>query len=396
MDLAAGIGARIRTLRERSGIQSQELASKLGMDPSAMSNIERGKRAVKTEELAAIAAALGVSPLALLSDDSLLGRLPVAPRAQAALAPDGAALARLTALAELNEVLAQGGIPPEPHLQGVPVVDTVRWLASANALAEWARKRLSPPSDSADRFSDLAESIEEELGIDVLVESCPGEELAGACITDWSFPFILVNQDQPRTRAVFTLAHEVGHVLSKQADIVTLDVSLAARSDRERLANAFAASFLMPKERVQAIVEKHARSIGALATMLTEFGVSLESLVYRLHNLGFINAAGRDQLRARGWTGVLNNFDDDQRRKALLEAMGTRPEHRPPGLLTERVFRGYQRGVVSVRPLAGLLGEDEEVLLDKLVRDQDSRRVLEGDFPAEEASDEERYSGSPI
>ncbi len=395
VESAASIGARIRALRERAGIQSQALAAKLGIDPSAMSNIERGKRAVKTEELAGIAAALGISPLAILSDDSLLSRLPVAARAQLAVARDGAVVARLTALAELHEVLTEGGIPAEPHLEAVPPVDTFRWLDSANELADWARRKLPASEVPTDRFSALAQGIEKQLGVDVLVERST-EDFAGASITDWNFPLILVNQRQPTTRAMFTLAHELGHVLSKQADIVTLDVDLAARTNRERVANAFAAAFLMPKSRVEAIVKAQGRTVAALTTMLSEFGVSFESLVYRLHNLGLINASGRDQLRARGWTGVLNDLSDDQRRKALLESMGSRPEQRPPGLLTERVFRGYQQGVISVRPLAGLLGEDEDVLLDKLVRDQDSLEVLNRPFPPEETSDEERYSGSPI
>ncbi len=396
VESAASLGARIRALRERVGIQSQVLAGKLGIDPSAMSNIERGKRAVKTEELASIAAALGVSPLAILSEDSLLARLPVAPRAQAGVTTDGAALARLTALAELHEVLTEGGIPAKPHLDGVPTVDTVRWLESANQLAKWARQKLPAISVSTDHLSALAQTIEARLGVDVLVESFSTEDFAGASITDWSFPFILVNQHQATTRAVFTLAHELAHVLSRQGAILTLDVNLTARTNWERFANAFAASFLMPEARVSEIVETQGRTVAALATMLVEFGVSFESLVYRLHNLGFINAAGRNQLRARGWTGVLNDLDDDQRRKALLDSMGTRVEQRPPGLLTDRVFRGYQQGVISVRPLAGLLGEDEDVLLDKLVRDQDSREVLNSQFLGDNTSAEERYGGSPV
>ena len=43
-------------------MQSQELAARLGIDPSAMSNIERGRRSVKTQELMKIAEALSVSP----------------------------------------------------------------------------------------------------------------------------------------------------------------------------------------------------------------------------------------------------------------------------------------------------------------------------------------------
>ena len=396
VDEAAALGARIRALRERVGIQSQLVAGRLGIDPSAMSNIERGKRAVKSDELAIIASVLGVSPLAILSKDSLLGRLPIAPRLQEAPATEGAAVARLTALAELNEVLAEGGLPPTPLLEGVPSADTYRWLQSADELASWARDRIPVSQDQSDRLSALADGIESRLGVDVLVESYPVDDFAGASITDWAFPFILVNRQQPTTRALFTLAHELAHVLSRQGAILTLDVNLIAKSNWERFANAFAASFLMPEARVREIVVASGRTVGALAAMLIEFGVSFESLVYRLHNLGLINARGRDQLRARGWTGVLIELDHDERRRALIDSMGSRPERRSPGPLADRAFRGYQQGVISVRPLATLLGVDEDVLLDKLVREQDSRDVLNDQFIGEPLSAEERYSGNPV
>lgn len=396
MATAAEVGARIRDLRERAEMQSQQLAAKVGIDPSAMSNIERGKRSVKTDELARIADAIGVSPLAILSPDSLLARMPVAARAQVAQLSDGSAVKRLTALAELNEVLSEGGMPPTHRLTHVPPADTVRWLETAIELADWARQRLEVDAPSPDRFSNLAEAIENRLGIDVMVESYSREDFAGASITDWTFPFILVNQDQPTTRALFTLAHELGHVLSKGGAILTLDANLTALTNWERFANAFAANFLMPEAHVNAIVKKQGREVGSLATMLVEFGVSFESLVYRLHNLALINAAGRDQLKARGWTGVLNELDDTSRRKALLGSMGSLPEHRAPGLLSDRVFHGYQQGVVSVRPLAGLLHLDADGLLDRLVRNQDSMEVLNTRFLGDQASELERYSGNPV
>lgn len=397
VDPASGIGARIRELRERAGVQSQELAEKLHLDPSAMSNIERGKRSVKTEELAVIAQTLGVSPLAILSRDSLLARLPIAPRALAAVLPDEAVIERLTAIAELHEVLTEAGIRAEPHVEGAPPADTFRWLQSANELARWVTDRFPRVDPSADRFSSLAENIETRLGIDVLTEDYDSDAIFGASITDPSFRFILVNQDQPRTRALFTLAHELAHVLLGHGQILTVDHTLKASNNTERCANAFAAALLMPEDRVDVLLKKYGRTSIALARMLSEFGVSFESLVYRLHNLGHINAVGRDALRKLGWTGVLSDLDDNARRRALLNSWGSQPERRAPGLLTSRAHRGYLAGVISVRPLAGLLGIDADSLLASLAREQDSKDALAASYPrGSDAGDEERYSGSPV
>ncbi len=391
------IGARIRALRERARIQSQELAALVGLDPSAMSNIERGKRAVKTEELASIARALGVSALAILSEDSLLERLPVAARAQAEVVSDGSAVARLTALAELHEVLSAHGFPSAPALADVPAVDVDHWLDSADALASWVGTRIRLDGPHKDRLSQLAAAIEREFRVDVLIEGSP-DQIAGASITDRRFPFIFVNRDQPVTRALFTLAHELAHVLSGEGEsALTLDVNLTAHTNPERFANAFAASLLMPKARIDAIIAEAGRGATALARMVSEFGVSFESLVYRLHNLNVINAHGRDQLRGRGWTAVLTDLNDDDMRRTLLSSLGMRPEQKPPDLLTERAFHGYQQGVISVRPLAGLLGLPPDDLLESMVRVQDSRDAVRDDYSrVVDVTDEDRYSGDPV
>jgi hypothetical protein len=206
-----------------------------------------------------------------------------------------------------------------------------------------------------------------------------------------------VNRDQPSSRALFTLAHELGHVLSGQGEHpITFDMSLSEHTPPEMFANAFAAAFLMPMSNVQAIIDQDRLTSRALARMVTEFGVSFESLVYRLHNLGHISATQRDRLRALGWPAVLADLDPEERRRALGR-QGMRPERRPPGLLVLRTFQGYQQGSVSVRPLAGLLDVDADELLGQLVREQDSLDAVDTADPSRhETSDEERYSGSPV
>jgi Zn-dependent peptidase ImmA (M78 family)/DNA-binding XRE family transcriptional regulator len=394
---ALSVGARVRALRERAGIQSQDLARAVDLDPSAMSNIERGKRGVKTEELTRIAAALRVSPLAILDEGSLLARLPVAPRADAGTPLESPAFMRLTALAELHEVLADEKIPPSPQLDDVPAVDEAAWLQAANQLAAWTRERLGPLAEGDERFFGLAKAIEEKLGVDVLVEDFEDDPLWGASITDRAFPFVFVNAKQPTTRALFTLAHELAHVLAGDGEVMTLDVDLTAHDDRERFANAFAATLLMPSDEVRGVVQEFGRTAEALARMMLRFGVSYESLIYRLHNLRLINAHGRDQLQARGWRSVVIDGDADVK-AALLTRLGARPEYKPPRWLTSRAAEGYADGILSIRPLAGLLGVDPEEFLDRIsIMEQDARDTVEMQYEdgVDEITDEEAFGGSP-
>ncbi len=363
-----------------------------------MSNIERGKRGVKTEELTLIAEALGVSPLAILDESSLLARLPVAPRAETGAQLESLAFERLRALAELHEVLANGGVTAEPALDDVPQVDAMRWKESAEALAEWTTEYLDFQPHGDETFSELVEAVEERLRIDVLIEEHVDDTLAGAAVTDRGFPLIFVNARHPRPRCLFTLAHELAHVLVGDGDALTLDFDLAARDERERLANAFAANFLMPASAIQKAINRDGRTATALARMIDHFGVSFESLIYRLHNLRLINAEGRDQLRAYGFRGLLTRVDDGELVGQLLGRLGTRPERRPPRWLASRAFAGYRRGVVSVRPLAGLLDIEPEDLMEGLAQLDHGASIVEQTFPraSEDVSDDEVFNGNPV
>lgn len=402
------IGARVRTLREAVGIKSQDLAAIVGIDPSAMSNIERGKRSVKTNELARIAAALSVSPLALLDDDSLPARMPVAPRTAGGLIGTGTAYPRLVALSELHQILEDAGISNESGLDGVPKVDAARWKAAAEHLATWAMTALGNVGAGDARFMTVADSIEDRLGVDVLVEGHQGDALAGAAISDPAFPLIFVNADQPIPRALFTLAHELGHLLAGHGEPIALDEDLSGRNEVERLANAFAATFLMPEHKIRATIERRGRGVEALAWMTYEFGVSFESLIYRLHNLQIVNAEGRDALRRVGWHGLLNMIErgdaadslGPEVRRSLVGRLGSQPERRAPRRLVERALQGYRKGALSIRPLAGLLDEDPDLLLGQVERlDPAAADILRPEVstaPADGASDDDLYGGSPV
>lgn len=378
------IGRQIRRLRETAGLKAADLADALGVDASAVSNLEHGRRNVKADELGAIANFLGVSQLAILEPDSLLGRLPVAHRTND---DDGAsrdAQMRITVLAELHQVLSDGGHPAAAQVGEPPHLGT-RWLDRATALADWALQNCAPRSAGEDRLTELATVIEDWLGVDVMIESLGRDAPLGLSVTDPEFSFILVNADQLRSRALFTLAHELGHVLNLDGQTVNIDTDMKARNDEERLANAFAAAFLMPEPEIRQTIEEHGRGADSLARMVLRFGVSYETLVYRLHNLRIINAEGSDRLRRIRWASLIQHVDDDEIARSLLAARGARPERRPPTLLTTRCLHGTLDGTVGAGPLARLLDVAVDDMIEALnSTGPESAKAINGDYSAPE------------
>jgi Zn-dependent peptidase ImmA (M78 family) len=376
---------------------AQDLAAAIGLDPSAMSNIENGKRSVKAHELTAIADALGVSVLAILDENSLLGRLPTAARQDDGERAQGSLLDRLRGFAELHELLAKGGIGSFARIpEDAPYVDRTQWRTSADQLAGWATRQLGPV-EGPDHFNNLADRIETTFYVDVVVEDHSDGTTAGAAITDWTFPLLLVRADQRRPRGLFTLAHELGHLLAREDETFTVDDDLAARDPRERFANAFAAAYLMPADKVREEVDRNDIGPVAISNLMRTLGVSHQSLIYRLHNLGLIDFARRNELEQLGPRGLLAQLSDrEQARETLANVTDERTalEHRRPLWLTYRATQGFKRGVISVAPVAELLGVDADELLDQLTAtNSDAVRALDPNLVTED--DSARYAGRP-
>jgi hypothetical protein len=210
---------------------------------------------------------------------------------------------------------------------------------------------------------------------------------------------------------LFTLAHELGHLLARRADDdIALDREMAGSTDSEKLANAFAASYLLPEDDIHQALDDHGRVMSTLVRLTDRYGVSYETLIYRLHNLRLIDAAGRDRLTAITWQQLV-----DRSARSLLQNGYTQsgigklfargqlqPAGRPPALLLRRAVEGYRKGVLSVRPLAGLLHQDPAELLRRLPADGgdlaefDELNASSLMGHAADEPTEELFSGSPI
>lgn len=120
-----------------------------------------------------------------------------------------------------------------------------------------------------------------------------GENIAGSVVIHNGTPEIYVAKSHPHVRKRFTVAHEVahimlGHLTDKDGELIEDEVRLrsAARDQKERDANAYAADLLMPYAMMRDAVASGIRDIDRLASL---FGVSTQAMRIRINNI----AAGR-------------------------------------------------------------------------------------------------------
>lgn len=124
------------------------------------------------------------------------------------------------------------------------------------------------------------EAIVKEFGIRVYFTPFVSGEISGIYTRIGNVPVIGINSDHPKARQRFTIAHELFHYLkSPNSKQVMRMSSTVSDSLEERQACRFAASILMPEERIEAFKGKSAKAMARI------FGVSRETMEIRLKEL---------------------------------------------------------------------------------------------------------------
>lgn len=112
---------------------------------------------------------------------------------------------------------------------------------------------------------------------------------------------IFTNSCSRLSREIFTLAHEIGHVilhLNDESSFIDDNITINDRStdEKEQEANYFAACLLMPDDDVSRFIDlevqdfkENGLSAMDIARIMSEFNVSFDMALNRLDSLGIIN-----------------------------------------------------------------------------------------------------------
>jgi Zn-dependent peptidase ImmA (M78 family)/transcriptional regulator with XRE-family HTH domain len=355
------LGERVRRALAAAGLTQAQLAQRVSIDPSALSRSLAGHRNFKSLEIARIAEVLDVSTQQLLSDEEPR-RAALAARAQPDAGPGlRSALDLAAELLDLDQLLAELGFEARASMD-FPAEDGMPAFQQGEKLAGRVRVAMGiGDQDLPYELADLASLIEERLGIDIGFNPLP-PGLDGLSARRDSFSLALVSSGVAATRQRFTLAHELGHLSAGDSQEITVDENVFGphrqRPDEQR-ANGFAAAFLMPAEALRAAVPPGFLSEAVVAELLARYGVSLDALAFRLHNVGLVNASTRNRIRSLSSSGIAL-------RNGRTSDLQARNDRRVPGSLLHRAIEAYVSGGLSIRPLATLLRVEPDQLLDEL------------------------------
>lgn len=183
---------------------------------------------------------------------------------------------------------------------------------SVDTVAARVRSYLGVSIQQQTAWSDADEALKEwrqtlyRAGIFVFKDAFRDESFSGFSLYDEVFPIIYVNNSAASTRQIFTLFHELAHLLFRTSGIDPVDdhyvEHLPERSQQiEVLCNRFAAQFLVPERVFEAAFAGQPANEGTAEMLAERFHVSREFIFRRFLDRGLISQDNY-RMAARRWT----------------------------------------------------------------------------------------------
>jgi Zn-dependent peptidase ImmA (M78 family) len=214
----------------------------------------------------------------------------------------------------IQKTVMDGHVRGAPHLPAFTATSNADVDAFALTARHFFNITLEDQSNAKDarEFYIICRKKIEEKGIFVLHDSFPHTDGSGFCLAHPLYPVIVVNtMQQTRGRRLFTLIHELAHVLMGKSGISD---PFVRENATERLCNRFAGAFLVPRSYVASLL--------GTATPVNDPGyddvrwasrrlkISQEATVLRLEQLSLYRSGSYDK-----WKRLVHNANPDYSEK---------------------------------------------------------------------------------
>jgi len=312
----------LRTLRETSGYSIEEVAKKLKTSKEKIENVESGESAFTLTQIKKLAG-IYKRPLAAFFSN-YIPKLPTVPdfrvNREKKLAPSVFVAERrvfylIKKIKELSE--KRSNIPSFSE------------ELKADELAKEFRRRLKIElikSQKPDELLAYYKKVLEDILTIIIVEYPLKADDVRAFSIYSDVSAIVLNEEDKSSIKLFSLFHEVCHLLKKTAGICSLEIE-QQNQDIESYCNLFAAEFLVPSDDLESEVKKFGQISDEAINQLTEmYGVSRQVIMIRLLWLRHIEKEKYEQFKKDIEEGVKQKrFGRRNWDKVFLNRVGSLP-----------------------------------------------------------------------
>lgn len=192
-------------------------------------------------------------------------------------------------------------------------------------------------------------------------------DFRGFALYDDNAPLIFINGNDSTSAQIFTLCHELGHIVLGQSGVS--DVVKNNSKKIEKWCNEFAANILMPKNDVIDTFDQYINISQFLQDATKLFHVSTNALLLRIYNLNLIDKDTFDKEWAKAkalYKDCLKSLQESNGKSSgnYYKTVNSRLSHR----LLQSLISSTSVGKTTFRDAAYLLGLKSVSTFDKLVK----------------------------
>lgn len=232
----------------------------------------------------------------------------------------------------------------------------IRTPKSAVNLAQQARVKMGVSISTQKKWKDAEEalkqwrkSVEDTFGVWVFKESFPDSDYSGFCINHSEYPVIYIHNGETKSRQIFSLFHELGHILLGSSTIDFREFEPKTNEMEEIFCNAFAGAVLIPES--ENIGEAPYPGEDAVKLIADDYNVSFDVVLRKYRSKGALSQSEYQRIRQKRSTSrpapaksrVQGNYYLNQR-----TYLGEK--------YLELAFRRHHQGRIDEYELANYLG----------------------------------------
>ena len=174
-------------------------------------------------------------------------------------------------------------------------------IDSVTAMAAQVREYLDVSQDVQFQWLDVDTALKAwrkaffDVGVTVFKDAFREEDYCGFSLYDEEFPIIYVNNSNTKTRQIFTIFHELSHLLFNTSGF---DIEFAFRhqfsADKQRIettCNQLAADILVPDDALNQEIDYNADPISQVENLARMFAVSREVIFRKFRDRGVVTVA---------------------------------------------------------------------------------------------------------
>ena len=290
--------AVVRWAREQSGLDRHEAARRLsGVDSDQLATWEEGGGKPTMAQLRSLAKLYDRTPAFFFRNDTPESDLPTLPDFRS---PPGRAHNPLSfelrrqlraCLERRNTMLELVG---HPRRWNPPAIVRDKPVAVANHMRNLLDISIDAQLEADNNYAMLRKwihALEDQHMLVFQSSQFPIEETRGLSVYSSTFPLILLNSKDAPAGRIFTLFHELGHLIKRSGALCTL------RKERseERWSNEFAAALLMPIEYLRNHIGASA-DVKGVKTLARRLKVSQHAMAIHLQRHGLLDQSAVHQI----------------------------------------------------------------------------------------------------